>query len=117
MAEHTGYEDIEPFVTKDGSIIRELMRSPVQSLAEAIVPPGQTTFFHKHLRTEEFYHITEGVGLMHLGEEEFAVKAGDTMRIPSGTPHKIRNTGVGDLKIFCACSPPYEHEDTELIEG
>jgi mannose-6-phosphate isomerase-like protein (cupin superfamily) len=117
MAERTGYGDIEPFVTKDGSIIRELMRSGVQSLAEAIVPPGQTTYFHKHIKTEEFYHIMGGEGLMRLGEEEFAVKAGDTVRIPPGTPHRIKNTADGELKILCACSPPYEHEDTELLEG
>lgn len=115
MAERSGYNDIEPFVTKDGSIIRELMRSPVQSLAEAIVPPGQTTHFHKHIKSDEFYHITGGVGLMHLGGKEFSVKAGDTVRIPPGAPHKIKNTGANDLKILCCCSPPYEHDDTELI--
>jgi mannose-6-phosphate isomerase-like protein (cupin superfamily) len=117
MAERTGYGDIEPFITKDGSIVRELMRSVVQSLAEAIVPLGQTTYLHKHIRAEEFYHITGGVGLMRLGEEEFAVKAGDTVRIPPGTPHRVKNTGAGELKILCACAPPYEHEDTELLEG
>ncbi len=116
MAEQTGYEDIEPFVTKDGSIIRELMRSPVQSLAEATVPSGQTTQLHKHIRTEEFYHITGGMGMMRLDEEEFSVKAGDTVRIPPGTSHKIKNTGDSELKILCVCSPPYEHDDTELIE-
>jgi hypothetical protein len=27
--------------------------------------------------------------------------------------------GVGeqDLRLLCACSPPYQHEDTELTEG
>ncbi|AKB29577.1 Mannose-6-phosphate isomerase [Methanosarcina siciliae T4/M] len=39
----TGYEMVEPYITKDGAIIREFMHSavhgnPKQSLAEAIVP-------------------------------------------------------------------------------
>lgn len=115
MTQRTRYEDIGPFVTKDGSIIREMMRGSEQSLAEAIVPPGETTHRHRHPRSEEFYHITAGEGLMRLGEDEFAVKRGDTVSIPPGTPHQITNTGDVDLKILCACSPAYSHEDTELL--
>jgi mannose-6-phosphate isomerase-like protein (cupin superfamily) len=111
----TRYDEIEPFVTKDGSIIRELMRGKGQSLAEATVPSGQTTHSHRHPRSEEFYHITSGEGLMRLGEDEFTVKRGDTVNIPPGTTHSIANTGDGDLKILCACSPAYSHEDTELL--
>ena len=109
------YNGIEPFVTKDGSIIRELMRGLKQSLAEAIVPAGETTHLHKHLKSEEFYHITSGEGLMRLGGEEFKVRAGDTVLILPGTPHRIKNTGDAELRILCACSPPYEHEDTEML--
>jgi mannose-6-phosphate isomerase-like protein (cupin superfamily) len=115
MTGRTRYEEIEPFVTKDGSIIRELMRGSGQSLAEAIVPPGEATSRHRHPRSEEFYHITAGEGLMRLGEDEFAVKRGDTVNIPPGAPHSIANTGEGDLKILCACSPAYTHEDTEIL--
>lgn len=115
MTQRTRYEDIEPFVTKDGSIIRELMRGSGQSLAEAIVPRGETTHSHRHMRSEEFYHITAGKGLMRLGEDEFTVKSGDTVNIPPGTSHQITNTGGVDLKILCACSPAYSHEDTELL--
>jgi fructokinase len=58
MTSNTRYQDIPAFVTKDGSIIRELMH-PVrhacraQSLAEAIVYPGRATALHLHHRTEE----------------------------------------------------------------
>ncbi len=58
MIMKTGYGDIEPFSTKDGSIIRELTRGLKQSLAEAIVPAGKTANLHKHLRSEEFYQNT-----------------------------------------------------------
>ena len=50
---HTHYTDASAFVTKDGSLIRELMHptqhaSRNQSLAEAIVQPGQKTALHRH---------------------------------------------------------------------
>jgi mannose-6-phosphate isomerase-like protein (cupin superfamily) len=41
--------------------------------------------------------------------------SGDTVYIPPGTPHKIRNTGDIPLKILCCSSPAYSHEDTELL--
>ena len=40
---------------------------------------------------------------------------GDTLCIKPGTPHHIKNTGTTPLHILCMCSPPYSHEDTELL--
>jgi mannose-6-phosphate isomerase-like protein (cupin superfamily) len=116
----TEYSAATPFVTKDGSVIRELMHPQLHavkgmSIAEAIVEPGATTLLHQHRLTEEIYHITQGEGLMRLGVEEFMVGIGDTIVIPPGTAHNITNTGTAPLKILCACQPAYSHEDTELL--
>src|SRR5215208_4402524 len=109
----------EPFVTKDGSEIRELAGTPTgnsvnQSLAEATVPPGAETEEHHHRVSEEIYLFTSGSGRMKLGDEESEVAAGDTVVIPPGTRHKLWNTGPERLKLLCCCSPPYSHEDTIL---
>ncbi|HEY5682255.1 MAG TPA: cupin domain-containing protein [Sulfuricaulis sp.] len=115
------YASVESFVTKDGSIIRELMHPSVhgnmkQSLAEAIVPVGQGTQLHRHRTSEEIYHVTTGEGRMVIGDQKFAINPGDTICIPPGTAHRVDNTGPTELKILCTCSPPYSHEDTELLE-
>ena len=86
-----------------------------QSLAEAIVSPGLETHRHKHHTSEELYHITQGQGIMTLDNTSFAVNTGDTICIPPGTAHNIRNTGDNELKILCCSSPAYSHEDTELL--
>ena len=117
---HTHYADVPAFVTKDGSLIRELMHpaqhaSEKQSLAEAIVQPGQKTALHRHAQSEELYHITAGEGRMTLGVDKFAVKTGDTICIAPGTPHCIENTGTGELRILCSCVPAYAHSDTEIL--
>jgi mannose-6-phosphate isomerase-like protein (cupin superfamily) len=117
----TRYKEIEPYVTKDGSIIRELMHPAVhgnsnQSLAEATVPADGKTFLHMHGISGEIYYITEGSGIMTLGSEEFEVGKGDAIFIAPGAPHRIQNTGKEPLKILCCCAPAYEHEDTELME-
>lgn len=117
----TSIAEIQSFITADGSTIRELMH-PVQhgnqnqSLAEATIAAGSETRLHKHIITEELYHITEGMGEMTLGEKKFTVTPGDTVYIKPGTPHKIRNTEETDLKLLCCCSPQYSDTDTELMD-
>lgn len=115
------YDEIEPFVTLDGSEIRE-WAGPVsaparnQSLAEATVPPGGATAEHYHRLTEELYLVTAGVGRLQIDGEERIVRAGDCALIPPGARHKLFNIGESPLRIVCACSPPYSDEDTCLTE-
>ena len=113
------YASVTPYVTKDGSEIRELMHPTVQgnknqSLAEATIPVGGKTLRHKHLITEELYHITQGHGLMHLGDQNFEVFVGDTICIEPETEHCIENIGTEVLVLLCSCSPAYAHDDTVL---
>ena len=120
MSLKTTLGEVEPYITKDGSEIRELLHPNQhavrrQSLAEAVIPPGVATLRHRHAITEEIYHITQGEGLMRLGDATFAVRTGDTIVIPPGTAHNITNASAEPLKILCACQPAYSHEDTELL--
>jgi mannose-6-phosphate isomerase-like protein (cupin superfamily) len=112
-------DDAEPFVTADGSTIRELfgavsIRAQNQSLAEATVPVGGETEEHYHRTSEEIYLFVSGAGRMRLAGEERDVAAGDSVLIPPGTIHKLWNTGAGPLVLFCMCAPAYSHEDTVL---
>ncbi len=114
------YGTVVPYLTKDGSEIRELMHPAVhgnaaQSLAEATVPPGTKTLLHRHHLTEELYHITAGEGRMTLGGETFLVRVGDTVCIRPGTAHCIEAVGSEPLRLLCCCAPAYRHEDTELL--
>ncbi len=111
------YKNIKPYITQDDSEIRELMHPDVhgnqlQSLAEAIVRPGETTQRHLHEKSEELYFILQGTGEMQLGNDAFTVNKGDTICIPPGTIHCIENRGESDLKILCCCAPAYSHADT-----
>jgi len=113
---------INSYITKDSSEIRELLHpehSPVnnQSLAEAIVKPQQTTAAHFHKQTEEIYFILEGKGEMRLDDKQFIVEENDSILIPPGQVHCIKNIGDGELRFLCCCSPAYDHTDTFLIEA
>jgi mannose-6-phosphate isomerase-like protein (cupin superfamily) len=100
----------EPFTTKDGSTIRELHHTALQSLAEATLGPGEATERHYHGATEEIYFVLEGRGELEVGGERREVGPGDAVLIPPGAWHEIR--AVDPLRILCCCAPPYSHEDT-----
>ena len=113
------YRDIVPYITRDGSTIRELMHpdrhgNGAQSLAEATVASGGRTRAHRHRRSEELYYFLRGRGRLHIDGETAAVGAGDTALIPAGSWHHVINDGEEDLVFLCCCSPAYAHADTEL---
>lgn len=119
---YQNYAAVPPYITKDGSEIRELMHPAVQgnrnqSLAEATLPAGTRTMLHRHLVTEEIYHITAGEGQMTLGAAPFKVGVGDTIGIAPGTAHCIEASTSGALVLLCCCSPAYSHTDTEILEN
>jgi mannose-6-phosphate isomerase-like protein (cupin superfamily) len=112
-------ENADPFVTADGSTIRELfgavsIPAQNQSLAEATVDPGGETEEHYHRTSEEIYLFVAGQGRLRLGEEAREVGVGDSVLIPPGTLHKLWNTGAEPLVLYCLCAPAYSHEDTVL---
>ncbi len=115
------YDEIEPFVTLDGSQIREWagrVSAPAQnqSLAEATIPVGGATTEHLHRTTEELYLVTAGRGRLVIDGEQRVIEEGDCALIAPGAAHKVFNIGEGPLRIVCACSPAYCDEDTILLE-
>jgi mannose-6-phosphate isomerase-like protein (cupin superfamily) len=108
--------DAEPFTTADGSTIRVLLDAETggarnQSLAEAVLEPGQETERHYHAETEELYVLLEGSGEMELDGDRRDVRPGDAILIPAGAWHQLR-AGADELRFLCCCAPPYRHEDT-----
>jgi mannose-6-phosphate isomerase-like protein (cupin superfamily) len=101
-----------PFRTKDGSTIRELHHTAAQSLAEALLEPGQATERHYHAQTEEIYLVTKGSGSLEVDGETRRVRPGDAVLISPGAWHTLENDGTSELTILCMCAPPYSDEDT-----
>jgi mannose-6-phosphate isomerase-like protein (cupin superfamily) len=115
------HAEIEPFITLDGSEIREWagrVSAPAtnQSLAEATIQIGGATTEHYHRLAEELYLVTAGQGRLVVDGEERTIAEGDCALIPPGSRHKLFNVGSAPLRIVCACAPAYSDEDTCLVE-
>ncbi len=110
-----------PFITADGSQIREFLNPgnsslKNQSLAEATLAPGKSTTEHYHPLAEEIYFILQGQARMRVEGEESEMGPGDSVAISNGQRHKIWNIGEESLVFLCCCAPGYSHEDTVLVE-
>lgn len=92
------------------SMVWELLTPDLNRALEmlrAVVPPDYDTrevpFVH---RGEECVHVVRGALEVHLGEEVFALHAGDTITYDSSVPHWWRNMGGTEAEVIAACTPP-----------
>ena len=108
----------EAYVTKDGSLIRELAHPLFvpnlgMSLAEAVVEAGSSTEAHFHTDFDEIYYCLEGTGILHVNEELFSFSPGEYHLMAKGSVHFL--TATTRLRLLCVCSPAYAHEGTIMV--
>ena len=108
--EVSSLEAAEAFVTADGSLIRELVHTASQSLAEATLEDGQATQRHYHRASEEIYFVLAGRGEIEVDDDVREVRPGDAVLMPPGARHRIE--AREPLRFLCCCAPPYSHADT-----
>ena len=77
--------------------IRWLMNGKIDSEAEMTfgmvsIKPHQENPAHLHPNSTEYLHVLEGSCEHLVGTEWATLKAGDTVRIPKGAPHRARTT-------------------------
>jgi mannose-6-phosphate isomerase-like protein (cupin superfamily) len=70
-------------------------------LSVRVVPPGHIDdTFHSH--GEAVHYFLSGQGHQMVRDESIAVETGDLVFVPSGTPHGIRNSTDGPLRVLVA---------------
>jgi mannose-6-phosphate isomerase-like protein (cupin superfamily) len=113
-------EKTAAFTAGDGSMLRELFHPAKEplglgySLAHAEVGPGGKTRPHR-LKSAEVYYVLEGRGLMHVGNEQAEVAAGQAVCIPPDTIQFIENPGPGRLAFLCIVDPAWTAGDEEVL--
>ncbi len=90
---------------QEGCYISELSNQdadPDLSIAQARVPPGATTQWHRLSGTDERYLILEGEGVVEIeGLLPTIVRHGDVAQIPAGCRQRITNSSsTADLRFL-----------------
>jgi quercetin dioxygenase-like cupin family protein len=69
--------------------------------------PGQSQKLHSHADNDKVYFVLEGRCRCTIGEEEYALAAGESCAARAGEPHGVVNDSDGDtiLLVFMAPHP------------
>ena len=71
---------------------------------------------HYNVFHSENVVVTEGTGIMKLGNKEFVIKKGDLIVIPKGTKHSVINTGTNPIKVISVQSPYFDGKDRVWVD-
>ncbi len=62
-----------------------------ERFSRVLIKPGTTNEMHVHENQEQVYFVLQGGGIIHVGDEESEVKAGDVIFLPAKIPHGFVN--------------------------
>jgi mannose-6-phosphate isomerase-like protein (cupin superfamily) len=71
---------------------------------------GQDIPKERHHKITQFIRVEEGILLAIIGRTKYRLKDGDSIIIPAGSWHYIKNIGDSSVKLYTIYSPP-EHPD------
>ena len=106
--------------TPEGCFVNELSNIDADteaSIAQARVPSGKTTRWHRLVGTTERYVILSGEGMVEVGNiVPQRVGPGDVVLIPPDCRQRIKNVGGTDLLFLAVCTPRFRPEAYEDID-
>jgi mannose-6-phosphate isomerase-like protein (cupin superfamily) len=88
-----------------------LADEPDHKVKRIVVRPGQRLSLQRHGRRSEHWHLVAGQAVVTRGDEELSLRAGESIDIPCGAWHRIRNAGGADLVFIEVQRGDYFGED------
>lgn len=77
------------------------------------LPPKSANTLHKHIRSEEFYFVLEGVGRLRVGEETLTVPRYGGVLVGPGTLRQVFNDTDAEVLWLIIGGP----EELEFVQG
>lgn len=122
MAQIINWKDLNKIEDGCGGVIYKVLDVENSGLrnteiAMCIFPPGEIANLHYHEKMEEIYFVLEGEGEIELNGEWHRIKAEDSIAIPVGIKHRMRNTSEDNiLKFLSFNSPEWQQLDMIICE-
>lgn len=90
-----------------------LFTAPHCQLVLMTLKPGEEIGAEVHEDNDQFFRFEAGTGKVVVGEDNFEVKDGDTVIIPSGSEHNVINTSTTEsLKMYTIYAPAHHPDGT-----
>ncbi len=90
---------------------QDLLERDDHKIKEIIVKPGERLSLQKHRRRTEHWTVVSGEALVTVGKKETLLKPGQSVDVPKGAMHRIRNPGDKPLHLVEVQMGDYFGED------
>lgn len=103
--------NIEKDTTENKNFRKVLYSGHHLQLVLMSLKAGEEIGEETHKGTDQFFRIESGSGRCVIDGNEYAIKDGDVVIVPSGAKHNVINTNnKEDLKLYTIYAPPH-HKD------
>jgi len=92
---------------------RLLNRSDLSVIQERI-PPGAGEIPHYHERARQLFFVLTGELQIQLADQTFRLAPGDSLEVPPGNPHRVRNEGTTDATFLVVSAPTTQGDRVNL---
>jgi mannose-6-phosphate isomerase-like protein (cupin superfamily) len=88
-----------------------LSDEPDHKVKRIVVSPGKRLSLQRHRHRSEHWHMVNGKALVTLNDIQIALKKGESVDIPAGAAHRIKNIGTDNLVFIEIQQGDYFGED------
>lgn len=108
------YSNIEKDTLKNDNYRKVLYTSKYTQLVLMSLKPNEEIGMEIHSENDQFFRFEQGQGKCIIDGNEYELKDGVAIIVPSGAEHNIINTSdTENLKLYTLYSPPH-HKDGVL---
>jgi quercetin dioxygenase-like cupin family protein len=90
------------FPTHVNDLVMDRADAETSEVFVVVLEPGEGPPLHVHHDTEQIFYVLEGAGVLQIGDagQSYPVRAGDVVRIPPHTPHRIECASPRTLRYL-----------------
>jgi mannose-6-phosphate isomerase-like protein (cupin superfamily) len=91
-----------------------LLDRPDLSVIQERIPSGAGEVEHYHQRARQLFFVLDGDLEIEVGDQTFQLSAGESIEVPPGDLHRVRNTGDSDTSFLVISAPTTRDDRTNL---
>ena len=91
-----------------------LLKTDSLNVIRERMPPGTAERLHYHERAQQLFYILSGEAIFELDGERVEVRSGESLHIPKGVKHRVRNEGKEDLTFLLVSEPRAQGDRIDL---
>lgn len=105
--------NIEQLTTDNRNFREVLYTGTHMQLVLMCLKPGEEIGSEVHDDGDQFFRFEAGEGVVTVDDNQYEVADGDSVVVPAGAKHNVRNTSDNvDLQLYTIYAPPHHKDGT-----